>query len=316
MLRWAHARFSSPALRAPARPLATSRTPPRTTPRSSSRPAASSARTRRTTRTTTRPSPTTQRPHGGTAARPTSTTSASTSSASRRRCTRASAIYARRARNAGKPQISGFNAAGAWKVERGRPDVVDRDPRHRDQVGPARRCATQIHLNTGELPLPNATAHADLRPRLGAGGLLEHANAYDANGDGAFNVDDYAATRASASAGRPRTGPPALDAEDLIHAFSDGTDDDGNGFVDDIAGWDFFDNDNDPLRRLELLRRRQPRHRPRRRTRPSAGNDGAGRDRRLPALPDHAAADLGHVRLRPQHVRAGDRSTPPTTAPR
>ena len=37
-----------------------------------------------------------------------------------------------------------------------------------------------------------------------------------------------------------------LDAEDLIHAFSDGHDDDGNGYIDDISGWDFFHNDNDP----------------------------------------------------------------------
>ena len=34
---------------------------------------------------------------------------------------------------------------------------------------------------------------------------------------------------------------------DLIVMFSDGKDDDGNGFVDDIAGWDFVDNDNDPM---------------------------------------------------------------------
>jgi hypothetical protein len=38
-----------------------------------------------------------------------------------------------------------------------------------------------------------------------------------------------------------------LTPEDLIIAFSDGTDADGNGFVDDIAGWDFLDDDNDPL---------------------------------------------------------------------
>src|SRR2546429_874262 len=37
-----------------------------------------------------------------------------------------------------------------------------------------------------------------------------------------------------------------LDPEDLIIAFSDGTDGDNNGYVDDIAGWDFVDNDNDP----------------------------------------------------------------------
>ncbi len=38
-----------------------------------------------------------------------------------------------------------------------------------------------------------------------------------------------------------------LDASDLIATFSDGTDDDANGYVDDIAGWDFFDDDNDPF---------------------------------------------------------------------
>src|SRR6185503_9845866 len=37
-----------------------------------------------------------------------------------------------------------------------------------------------------------------------------------------------------------------LDAEDLIVAFSDGTDADHNGYIDDIAGWNFFDDNNNP----------------------------------------------------------------------
>jgi len=37
-----------------------------------------------------------------------------------------------------------------------------------------------------------------------------------------------------------------LDAGDLIEMFSDGVDDDGNGYVDDISGWDFMKGDNDP----------------------------------------------------------------------
>ncbi len=36
-----------------------------------------------------------------------------------------------------------------------------------------------------------------------------------------------------------------LDPQDLIAAFSDGKDDDENGYVDDICGWDFYRNDND-----------------------------------------------------------------------
>ncbi len=69
---------------------------------------------------------------------------------------------------------------------------------------------------------------------------------YDLNGDGIFNIEDYCADpRVKMDAG----DDPAdniLDPSDLIHTFSDGIDDDGNGYVDDIAGWDMFWNDNDP----------------------------------------------------------------------
>ncbi len=37
-----------------------------------------------------------------------------------------------------------------------------------------------------------------------------------------------------------------LDPGDLIRLYSDSTDDDANGYTDDIAGWDFLKNDNDP----------------------------------------------------------------------
>ncbi len=75
---------------------------------------------------------------------------------------------------------------------------------------------------------------------------------FDCNGDGIVSVADYAET--------PTLTPPAdemhplgdrnrngkLDAGDLIANFSDGTDDDNNGYVDDISGWDFMKDDNDP----------------------------------------------------------------------
>ncbi len=121
------------------------------------------------------------------------------------------------------PQISGIKADAAWKLTLGRPDIVinvtDTGIRwDREQL------RTKIFLNRGELPLP-----------LGA-------DDYDANGDGAFNADDYAAdTRVVDS-----NESGAIDGQDLIRAFSDGRDDDGNGYVDDIAGWDFLEDDNDP----------------------------------------------------------------------
>ncbi len=78
------------------------------------------------------------------------------------------------------------------------------------------------------------------------------ADRFDCNSDGVLSVADYAdhpGLTPEAVAGRPkgdknRNG--VLDAGDLILNFSDGTDDDANGYVDDISGWDFMKNDNDP----------------------------------------------------------------------
>jgi hypothetical protein len=142
--------------------------------------------------------------------------------------------------NAGKKQVAGFNAAGAWKLTRGRPDVTiaildtgikwDKDSLRR-----------RIHLNAGELPKP------------------EGSSVYDKNGDGQFNVDDYATD----SRVTPHTGPGGtVTGEDLINTFSNHDDADHNGYVDDIAGWDFFDNDNNPLDQSSYF---------------AAGNHGSGR---------------------------------------
>ena len=121
--------------------------------------------------------------------------------------------------------VSGFNAAGAWKISRGVPSVevaVLDTGINWDNEGVRR----QVALNREELPLPQR-----------ANGTT---GAYDLDGDGVFTVDDYA--------NDPRVGDPAPTGQDLIRAqgFSNGVDNDGNGYVDDIAGWDFFDDDNDP----------------------------------------------------------------------
>ncbi|MEY2421986.1 MAG: hypothetical protein QOI95_2053 [Acidimicrobiaceae bacterium] len=125
--------------------------------------------------------------------------------------------------NTGEGQVSGVSADKAWKITTGSPNVavaiVDTGIRW-----DAEQLRTKIRLNAAELPVPFASS------------------SFDSNNDGAFNVDDYMSD--------PRVtdtnSNTLLDGEDVLHAFSDGIDDDQNGYIDDIAGWDFFDNDNDP----------------------------------------------------------------------
>jgi hypothetical protein len=152
--------------------------------------------------------------------------------------------------HAGKPMVAGFNAAGAWKAERGRADAVvailDTGIDWSE-----RGLRDQVHLNTGELPYAE---HAD----------GSSCAAYDCNGDGVVNVEDYAQDpRVTLSYGGRRGPSGLITAQDLIHAFGncqiDGAshlivscvsgqhfDNDGNGFANDVAGWNFFDNNNEP----------------------------------------------------------------------
>jgi Subtilase family len=152
--------------------------------------------------------------------------------------------------NAGKPMVAGFNAAGAWKLERGRPDTVVAIL-DTGIVWGARGLRDQVHLNTAELPFPEHTDGSSC-------GL------YDCNGDGVVNVEDYAADPRVSLSYTGRSGPGGLiTGQDLIHAFGDCKisssthlieecvagqhfDNDGNGYANDIAGWNFFDNNNEP----------------------------------------------------------------------
>ena len=96
------------------------------------------------------------------------------------------------------------------------------------------------YLHIPELPAPEGW------PQDADG---NHRSTYDFNGDGAFNMEDWAEDpRITPDLGDNATSHPdsIKDPSDLIAYFSDGVDDDGNGYVDDIAGWDFFWNDNNP----------------------------------------------------------------------
>ena len=121
--------------------------------------------------------------------------------------------------------VRGASVDKAWQVTTGRPDVrisvLDSGIRWQEALPDL---VNKFFINRGELPRPQGS------------------RTYDKNRDGVFNVQDYAGdTRVG-----DRNGNGLLDPQDLIKAFSDGRDDDHNGYVDDISGWDFAEDDNDP----------------------------------------------------------------------
>src|SRR5947209_11943497 len=130
--------------------------------------------------------------------------------------------------------VKGPGTNHAWELTTGRPDtlitVMDSGIEWNTP-----ELANKVHLNLGELPVPCTIAACTTRR---ASTLQE----YVVNHDGVFNVQDYAHDPRVTD----RNANGMLDPEDLILAFSDHTDADHNGYVDDIAGWDFYQADNDP----------------------------------------------------------------------
>lgn len=122
-------------------------------------------------------------------------------------------------------EASGVRANLAWLATIGRPDVriavLDSGIRWGDA-----ELDEKIALNTAELPVPSGCA------------------VHDCNGDGVVHAKDYAS---DPRVGNRNGNAVGVDAQDLILAFSDGLDQDLNGYVDDIAGWDFWRGDNDPF---------------------------------------------------------------------
>jgi len=130
---------------------------------------------------------------------------------------------------------SGISANEAWETSTGRWDVLlavaDSGVTwgHGDIVN-------KLHLNVAELPNPICEDGVE-------------AEGHDCDGNGLANIQDWAHDpRVDAATGRD-SSDDVLDPSDLIYASFgsewDDVDNDGNGFVDDISGWDFFGNDKD-----------------------------------------------------------------------
>ena len=143
-------------------------------------------------------------------------------------------------------------APQAWHTTTGRPDVtiavLDSGIQwNRDLMRHDLRRKTRI--SRAEARRPEVTRASATEPGQSCATFKPD---WDANGDGVFNVIDYACD-ARVPVDDPRAvaptdgGPPMLDPQDVLIAFSDQVDDDANGYVDDMVGWDFLDDDNDPF---------------------------------------------------------------------
>jgi hypothetical protein len=140
----------------------------------------------------------------------------------------------------------------AWQVTTGRPDVriavLDSGIKWND-LGAMRNLRFKTWINPGEAPAPRndglATPNEPGEDCTAAGPY--DGSGHDLNSDGVFNLLDYACDDRVAVDPALGVGPAGLlDPQDVLIAFSEGTDDDANGYVDDMVGWDFLDDDNDP----------------------------------------------------------------------
>jgi hypothetical protein len=151
----------------------------------------------------------------------------------------------------------------AWRTTTGRPDVAigvtDSGIKWNDALT-MRDLRFKTRISTGETPRPQATRAQPTEPGEDCATYTGTGlDGRDLNSDGVFNVKDYACDmRVSADPpngvgakftkddGPARDGKPMLDPQDVLIAFTDGKDDDANGHPDDMVGWDFLDDDNDP----------------------------------------------------------------------
>ena len=102
----------------------------------------------------------------------------------------------------------------------------------------------KAYLNCGELPAPERADGSTVAGN--SPGCLEPNNLYDLDGDGVLTPDDYANDPRVAQPFIHQATAGGITSEDLIVAFSDGVDNDHNGYVDDISGWNFHRDTNDP----------------------------------------------------------------------
>ncbi len=116
------------------------------------------------------------------------------------------------------------------------------------------------------------------------------SNLTDTDGDGIISFRDLNAP-ANAASVSDLNGTGYIDGGDLLQdsRWANRLDDDGNGKTDDLVGWDFLDNDNDP--------------------KPVSGGHGTGMTQWIGAIPNNGVGKVGvnwYISMMPVRIRPGN----------
>ncbi len=116
-------------------------------------------------------------------------------------------------------------------------------------LGDAATLANSVYVNWHALPVPCSGTTVANATMVVNGTTQPCATVYSSN-RADYTPDGSGIVNAAQWAHDPRVhdsnGNGVIDPEDLIAAFSDGVDHTGLGYTNDISGWDFYHNQNDP----------------------------------------------------------------------
>jgi hypothetical protein len=116
-------------------------------------------------------------------------------------------------------------------------------------LGDASTLASAVTVNWHATPVPCNGATVATATMVFGGSTVPCATDYSSS-QADYNPDGSGTINAAQWGHDPRVhdsnGNGVIDPEDLIAAFSDGIDHTGLGYTNDISGWDFYDNQNDP----------------------------------------------------------------------
>jgi hypothetical protein len=108
---------------------------------------------------------------------------------------------------------------------------------------------SSLYVNWHETPVPCQGATVATATMV-VGGVTKPCSLYYSNNIQDYEINGHTSVNALDWANDPRVhdsnGNGIIDPEDILVAFSNNVNNDHDGYPNDIFGWDFYDNQNDP----------------------------------------------------------------------